>query len=80
MNNDMLVGGTTLVVPREQGIKVHHALCIGGLDTTEVGRIESALAVCADTTVLACAIAGPDIDQDICWLARIDIDELELEM
>lgn len=53
MNDYVLMRCPGFIVAREDRVKVDHALVVGGLHAAEVARGQTALALGADTTVLA---------------------------
>lgn len=53
MNDYVLMRCPRLIVAGEDGVKVDHALVVGGLHAAEVARGQTTLALGADTTVLA---------------------------
>lgn len=80
MDNDVLMRGSPLIMPGEQSIEVDDTFLIRGLNSTKVGRVEPALPLCTDATVLTSGVARPNINQDISWLTSVYINELEFKM
>lgn len=75
------MNSTASVVTRDNGVKLSNTIGVGGLNTTEAGRIETTLSTGRDTRVNTSGIAVPDVNQEILnGSAARGIDELKVEM
>lgn len=77
----MLTRGTSTVVAGEDGVEADYAVRVRLLDAPQVRGSQAALAPGADAAVRARRVAAPGVDQEALGrLARLDVDELDLEV
>lgn len=59
----MLMGCSTSVVPREDGVKCNYAVCIRRLDSSKESIVKTAFSSSTDTTRMSSDVAGLSVDE-----------------
>lgn len=81
VNDGVDVGRATFVVAGEDGVELGNTVVVGGLEATQEGAVQAALASSVDARVDAGAVAVPDVEEHVGdGLAGVDVDELHLQV